>query len=96
MMEKFRTFRFGGCTYGGAYSFGFSPDGAAYAYDHCSMIPGVVLTGTASYNSSLYVFNSTLAVSGEKEGNLSYVYNYQTQTASLTGDYGGESINQTR
>jgi len=85
-----------GCTYGGAYSFGFSSDGAAYAYDHCSMIPGVVLTGTASYNSSLYVFNSTLAVSGEKEGNLSYVYNYQTQTASLTGDYGGESINQTR
>ena len=85
-----------GCTYGGAYSFGLSPDGVAYAYDHCSMIPGVVLTGTASYNSNLYVFNSTLAVSGEKEGNLSYVYNYQTQTATLTGEYGGESINQTR
>lgn len=85
-----------GCTYGGTYSFALSADGAAYTYDHCSMMEGLVLTGTATYNSGIYLFNSTLAVSGEKEGNLSYVYNYQTQTATLTGEYDGESINLTK
>ena len=60
------------------------------------MIRGVELTGTATYNSSLYIFNSVLAISGEKEGNLTYVYNYQTQTATLTGEYGGENINLTK
>lgn len=85
-----------GCTYGGTYSFGLNNEGAEYTYDKCSMIPGVELTGTATYNSSLYIFNSVLAISGEKEGNLTYVYNYQTQTATLTGEYDGESINLTK
>ena len=85
-----------GCNYGGTYSFKLSDEGASYTYDQCSMVSGLALTGTATYNSGIYLFNSTLAISGEKEGNLSYIYNYQTQTASLTGDYGGETINLTR
>jgi hypothetical protein len=60
------------------------------------MVSGLALTGTATYNSSLHIFNSTLDVSGAKEGKLSYIYNYETQTATLTGDYGGEAINLTR
>ncbi|MBK8428520.1 MAG: alpha/beta fold hydrolase [Lewinellaceae bacterium] len=85
-----------GCTYGGTYSFGPGSDGSDYKYNECSMMPGVVITGTSTYNSGIYLFNSTLAISGEKEGNLSYVYNYQTQTATLTGEYDGESINLTK
>jgi len=85
-----------GCTYGGTYSFGLSADGMDYTYDQCSMLPGVVMTGTATYNSGIFLFSSTVAISGEKEGNLSYVYNYQTQTATLTGEYDGESINLTK
>jgi len=85
-----------GCTFGGSYSFGLDTEGAEYTYDKCAMIRGVELTGTATYNSSLYIFNSVLAISGEKEGNLTYVYNYQTQTATLTGEYGGENINLTK
>lgn len=85
-----------GCTYGGTYSFGPSAEGAEYKYDACSMIPGVELTGTATYNSNLYLFNSVVEISGEKQGSLTYTYNYQTQTATLTGEYDGESINLTK
>ncbi len=85
-----------GCTYGGTYTFSPSSDGSDYKYNQCSMMPGVVITGTSTYNSGIYLFNSTLAISGEKEGNLSYVYNYQTQTATLTGEYDGETINLTK
>jgi pimeloyl-ACP methyl ester carboxylesterase len=85
-----------GCTYGGTYSFGLSSEGAEYKYDRCSMISGIQLTGNAAYNGRLSLFNSTLEISGEKEGALTYVYNYETQTASLTGDYGGETVSLTK
>ncbi len=84
------------CTYGGTYTFGPSDDGAAYTYDQCSMMPGLVVTGTGSYNSSLGIFTSTLEISGDKKGTLTYNYNYQTRTATLTGEFDGETINLTR
>jgi hypothetical protein len=60
------------------------------------MIAGLAITGTSSYNSDLNIFNSNLEVSGDKKGTLVYNYNYQTQTATLTGEYGGETINLSR
>jgi pimeloyl-ACP methyl ester carboxylesterase len=84
------------CTYGGTYSFGLSDNGEEFSYDQCSMIAGLAITGTSSYNSDLNIFNSNLEVSGDKKGTLVYNYNYQTQTATLTGEYGGETINLSR
>jgi hypothetical protein len=85
-----------GCNFGGTYSFGPSAEGAEYTYNQCSMAPGLVVTGAATYNSKLGVYNSSLEISGAKKGNLTYIYNYDTQTSSLTGEYGGESVNLTR
>ena len=85
-----------GCTFGGTYTFGPSDDGAAYTYDRCSMLSGLVVTGTGAYNSGLGIFTSSLEISGEKEGTLIYNYNYQTRTATLTGKLDGETVNLTR
>lgn len=85
-----------GCTFGGTYTFGPTDDGAAYTYDQCSMMPGLVVTGTSTYNSGLGIFTSSLEISGEKEGTLIYNYNYQTSTATLTGKLDGETVNLTR
>lgn len=84
------------CTYGGTYIFGPSANGSDFAFDQCSMMPGLVVTGTATYNDGLYLYSSQLEISGEKQGTLNYTYNYETQTASLTGELDGETINITR
>lgn len=81
-----------GCTYGGTYTFGPGSSGEEFAYDQCSMMPGLIVTGTGTYNDGIHVFTSTLEISGTKKGNLVYSYNYETQTATLVGDYDGETI----
>jgi len=85
-----------GCDFGGTYTFGLAGNGAAYSYDQCSMMPGLVVTGTGTYRSGIQVFSSTLTISGSKSGTLNYTYNAQTRSATLTGDYGGETINLSR
>ncbi len=81
-----------GCTHGGSYTFGPSSDGEKFAYDQCSMMPGLIVTGTGIYNQGIHIFTSTLEISGAKKGSLVYTYNYETQTTTLTGNYDGESI----
>lgn len=85
-----------GCSYGGTYSFSPSDEGSTYKYNQCSMIPGLVVNGTAAYNSNSHIFSATMDVSGEKKGTLTYNYNYDTQKATLTGEYGGEAVNLSR
>ena len=81
-----------GCTYGGAYTFAPSESGDLYNYDQCSMVQGLAMTGEGSYNADTRLFTITVDVSGAKTGKLTYNYNYDTYTATLTGEYGGESI----
>lgn len=80
------------CTYGGTYTFGPGDVGEAYTYDACSMISGFAMTGEGSYNVDTRILTFTVDITGEKEGNLTYTMDYNTFTASVTGEYGGETI----
>lgn len=80
------------CTYGGTYTFGAGDVGEAYTYDACSMISGFAMTGEGSYNVDTRTLTFTVDITGEKVGNLTYTMDYNTFTASVTGEYGGETI----
>jgi pimeloyl-ACP methyl ester carboxylesterase len=85
-----------GCTYGGTYSFGLTGTGDEYKYDQCSMVPGLVITGSGEYNFNTRTFTATLDVSGAKSGSLTYTYNYNRHVATVRGEYGGEPVDLTR
>ncbi len=85
-----------GCTYGGTYSFGPSDTGEQYAFDACSMVPGLVLTGTGSFDSDTRIYTLKVDVSGAKSGNLTYTYDYNEHEGSVTGEYGGEAVDLTK
>lgn len=80
------------CTYGGTYTFGPGDNGETYSYDACSMVKGLAMTGEGSYNGDTSILTFTVDVTGEKEGNLTYTMDYNTFIVTLTGEYGGETI----
>ncbi len=84
-----------GCNLGGTFTFGPS-DGTQipYKFDKCSLIKGLAMTGTGSFNLDTGEMTFIVDVSGDKTGSLTYVYNYSTGDVSLTGEYGGETIDQ--
>lgn len=82
-----------GCNLGGTFSFG--PDGdnlIVYDFDKCSLIKGLAMTGTGSFNLDTGLMTFDVDVTGDKKGSLIYTYNYATGDVSLTGEYGGEKI----
>ena len=86
------------CNFGGTYSFIRNDTGETYTMASCEMMQGFILNGTGSYNADTGVFTWELTVTGNKQGNLTYVMNYATDTVTLNGEYGGETIalSQTR
>lgn len=84
------------CTYGGTLSLALVDDGPSYKFDQCAMMPGLAVTGSGAYNSNLGIFTMNVDIGGKKTGRLDYTYNYQTSTATLTGEFDGKTVNLSR
>lgn len=85
-----------GCDFGGTMTFGPSPEGEAYTYDQCAMMRGVILTGAGSFDYEKSTFSMTVDISGDKRGSLNYSYNYDSGTATVTGEFDGKPVDVTR
>jgi len=80
------------CPFGGTFTFGPSDAGEAYTFDKCEYVKGFALTGSGSsdYDASIITFDTQ--VSGVKDGTLVYTHNLTDGTLSVSGQYGGETI----
>jgi pimeloyl-ACP methyl ester carboxylesterase len=83
-----------GCNLGGTFTFGPSANEnvIAYTFDKCSLIQGLAMTGTGSFNLDTGLMTFDVDVTGDKKGSVIYTFNYATGDVSLTGEYGGETI----
>jgi hypothetical protein len=84
------------CPYGGTFTFGPSDVGQGLAFKNCAYIQGFALTGTGSYNYDTSQFSIEAQVSGDKSGALMYVYDNNNGNSSVTGEYGGETVDLRR
>lgn len=80
------------CTYGGSFTFGPSAEGEAYSYENCEFTKGFAITGSGGYDSNSGILTFEAEVSGAKSGTLTYKHDYANDTQSVTGEYGGETI----
>lgn len=80
------------CPFGGSFTFGPSDVGEGYAFDKCEFVKGFALTGDGSYDYESGVITFETQVSGVKEGNLIYTSNTADGSVSVSGEYGGETI----
>lgn len=80
------------CPFGGSFIFGPSDVGESYAFDKCEFVKGFALTGDGSYDYESGVITFETQVSGVKEGNLIYTSNTADGSVSVSGEYGGETI----
>ena len=80
------------CPYGGSFTFGPSDAGEAYKFENCSYTKGFALSGTGSNNYEKGIITFETKVTGIKEGNLVYTNNTADGTSSVSGEYGGETI----
>jgi pimeloyl-ACP methyl ester carboxylesterase len=80
------------CPFGGSFTFGPSDAGEAYTFDKCEYVKGFALTGSGNYEYENSVITYDTQVSGVKEGSLVYTDNLADGTLSVTGEYGGETI----
>ncbi|HKY53449.1 MAG TPA: alpha/beta hydrolase [Anaerolineales bacterium] len=80
------------CHKGGSFTFGPSDAGESYRFEDCAFTNGFVMTGTGSFDYSSGIFKLETEISGEKSGSLTYTNNYRTGALSVTGEYGGETI----
>jgi len=80
------------CPYGGSFTFGPSDAGEAYTFDNCSYLKDFALTGSGGYDYDSGIMTFDTQVAGAKEGNLVYTDNFTDGTISVTGEYGGETI----
>ncbi|MBK9925898.1 MAG: alpha/beta fold hydrolase [Anaerolineales bacterium] len=80
------------CNYGGSFTFGPSETGEAYSYENCAFTKGFAITGKGGYDSNSGVLTLEAEISGKKKGTLTYTKNYDDGTSSVTGEYGGETI----
>lgn len=85
-----------GCTYGGSLTFGLTATGDEFEYNQCSMVPGLVITGNGTFNSSARIFTAIVDVSGAKSGKLTYTYDYNKGISSVSGEYGGQPVDLSR
>ena len=84
------------CPYGGTFTFGPSDLGEAFTFGDCAYTRGFALTGTGSYDYETGLFSIVAEVSGDKPGSLTYSRNYNDGSISVTGEYGGETIDLQR
>ncbi len=80
------------CPYGGSFTFGPSDTGQAFTFDGCTYTQGFSLTGTGDYDYGSGDFTIDAQVNGDKSGSLIYTRNYDNGGISVTGEYGGETI----
>jgi len=80
------------CPYGGSFTFGPSNAGESYSFKDCAFTKGFAMTGTGGYDSNSGIFTLETKVSGTKTGTLTYTHDYSKGTSSVTGEYGGETI----
>lgn len=86
------------CDLGGSYTFIRDDNGETYIINSCEMIEGFIMSGDGSYDANTGVFTWEFTVTGDKQGSLIFILNYATDTVTLNGEYGGETIalSQTR
>lgn len=80
------------CPFGGSFTFSPSDAGEAYTFDNCSYVRDFALTGSGSYDYDSGILTFDTQVTGAKQGSLVYTSNYSDETTSVTGAYGGETI----
>lgn len=80
------------CPFGGSFTFGPSDAGEAYSFTDCAFTKGFAITGTGSFDYGTSIFTLETQVSGDKSGALTYSNNYANGSVSVTGEYGGETI----
>ncbi|MFZ5821403.1 MAG: alpha/beta fold hydrolase [Chloroflexota bacterium] len=81
-----------GCPLGGSFTFGPSDLGEAYTFENCAFTQGFAMTGGGGYDYENGLFTLEVQVSGDKNGNLTYVRDDNDGALSVTGEYGGETI----
>ena len=80
------------CPDGGSFTFGPSSAGVSYSFDNCAYLKGFAITGAGSFDLSNGLFTVDAQVSGDKSGTLTYVHNHKNNSVSVTGQYGGQTI----
>ncbi len=80
------------CPFGGSFTFGPGNVGEAYSFKDCAFTNGFAMTGTGSFDYSSGIFELDTQISGEKSGALTYTSNYRNGRISVSGEYGGETI----
>jgi len=80
------------CPFGGSFTFGPSDAGEAYTFENCAYVKDFVITGSGSNNYETGIITFETQVTGAKEGSLVYTDNLADGTLSVTGEYGGETI----
>jgi pimeloyl-ACP methyl ester carboxylesterase len=84
------------CPFGGSFMFGPGGEGEVYSFTDCEFTTGFAITGTGGFDYNTGIFSLETQVSGDKSGSLTYESNYRVGTISVTGEYGGETINLSR
>jgi hypothetical protein len=80
------------CPYGGSFTFGPSDVGKAFTFEDCAYTKGFIMTGSGSYDYDNGLFSIEAEVSGDKAGTLTYTSDANDGTISVSGTYGGETI----
>jgi pimeloyl-ACP methyl ester carboxylesterase len=80
------------CPFGGSFTFGPSEAGESYSFENCAYVKGFALSGTGGYDYGTGLFTIEAQVSGDKSGALTYTYDGNDGSSSVTGEYGGEAI----
>jgi hypothetical protein len=80
------------CPFGGSFTFGPSDAGETYKFESCSYFKDFALTGSGEYDYDSGIMTIDTQVTGAKEGNLVYTDNFGEGAISVTGEYGGETV----
>ena len=80
-----------GCPFGGILSFESTDTGDALALENCSFSKGFAMTGSGSNNYDEGWFSLDVAVTGLKDGTLTYTRDGEG-AIRVTGTYGGEAV----
>ncbi|MCZ2127716.1 MAG: alpha/beta hydrolase [Anaerolineales bacterium] len=85
-----------GCDYGGTIVFGPSDVGETYAYNKCELVKGIALSGAGSLDYDEGILTMTVSISGDKKGDLTYTYDYNSGDTSVQGTLDGKSVDLSR
>ena len=81
-----------GCPFGGTLQFESTATGDLLTLEDCAFAFGFRMTGTGwnDYDAGFFILE--VAVSGVGSGDLNYVWDANSDTYTLTGDYNGEEV----